>query len=763
MNKIKKGISFFLIFTTLLGVIAAGTVPIQAATVAKQVSKQPSKTISSKDIDATLSKPQQLLNSIQDKVSSMGVVILSSDLGGSQQVIRAYKRLDSNTTATFQIVSNSTSTMAIRTTITKFGRVVFDSAVSGRFKVKGNTVILTFLNPKTKKLITVDLTSGKQMNAATTGTAAAAALSAALLAASGEGALAGGATAAVSTIELGTVAAVAAPVAAVAVVGAGAYGVYKLSSHSEYVAPTVSRQQAAVHLGDMSFEKKDYSVGNGYYNYAMGIKPVDIQPVHIAPIHINPIHIDSIHIDPINIPDMSIAPIHIDPIHIDPIHIPELNLNSNVGKGQKSVSATSSNASGAKKQGDLSTLVNGVKSLIDFGQSTLPGVINGLLSAPSVILNNNGLVTASSKPASDVVSTGQTRKSNTQGTNPATVTTQAAKRIPVMPLISHLTYSTANHSVGMKVTALYNGHFSLAVSEMTNLTDRNFGSANVSTLTINSGTSAYTVGNFASQNTGIYRVSVTGFDVDGNTKYSPITTGFPTWYVNTNTGVTSLLLDGVIKRQPTPFPVLDPLLPGNGVVVRGKTAPYSNVIIQISGQSKKSMKADKNGVFIFPGISISLKDTVTVWVTQPTTKQVLYTTNTSNPQFDKESKAYQTEFVKEVPNLSVEDLRAMLPTGWKAENHNGFVHIKDPKTAANVANRLSKLDKNSKEYKDLSTSNTQGYRVRIDPADSVTKFTHIHVYNDQGQLLNEEGQIVNYNNPAGHIRYDKPVPSDNFE
>ena len=42
-------------------------------------------------------------------------------------------------------------------------------------------------------------------------------------------------------------------------------------------------------------------------------------------------------------------------------------------------------------------------------------------------------------------------------------------------------------------------------------------------------------------------------------------------------------------------------------------------------------------------------------------------------------------------------------------------------------------------------------RVRIDPPDKKTKYKHIHVYDENGNLLDVNGNPVSPKDPAGHI------------
>ncbi|MBJ7689537.1 hypothetical protein HAU32_11380, partial [Weissella confusa] len=153
----------------------------------------------------------------------------------------------------------------------------------------------------------------------------------------------------------------------------------------------------------------------------------------------------------------------------------------------------------------------------------------------------------------------------------------------------------------------------------------------------------------AGASTGIFKVSFPVFNAYGTatTKYNSLNGGFADVYINVNTGQISGNLNDVIQHVPSKFPVLDSINPGNGVIVRGRATPDAKIIIQVGSKTKQQTTADKNGVFTFPSLSIGLKDTVSVWGTQPASRDILYTTSNANGNFDKSSKAYGDEYVKE--------------------------------------------------------------------------------------------------------------------
>ena len=105
---------------------------------------------------------------------------------------------------------------------------------------------------------------------------------------------------------------------------------------------------------------------------------------------------------------------------------------------------------------------------------------------------------------------------------------------------------------------------------------------------------------------------------------------------------------------------------------------------------------------------------------------VVYLTGTwlvEQSQSDDESEENKKEpDPGELEGKSQEEILEGLPDGWTYTDNNGFVHVRDE----------------------------QG-RVRIDPPDKKTKYKHIHVYDENGNLLDVNGNPVSPKDPAGHI------------
>ena len=79
-----------------------------------------------------------------------------------------------------------------------------------------------------------------------------------------------------------------------------------------------------------------------------------------------------------------------------------------------------------------------------------------------------------------------------------------------------------------------------------------------------------------------------------------------------------------------------------------------------------------------------------------------------------------------IPNMNKQEIIDSIPDTWKYTEHNGFVHVRDE------SGRI---------------------RIRIDPPDKVTQYPHVHIYDDEGNLLDILGNVVSKKSMAGHIPY----------
>ncbi len=82
---------------------------------------------------------------------------------------------------------------------------------------------------------------------------------------------------------------------------------------------------------------------------------------------------------------------------------------------------------------------------------------------------------------------------------------------------------------------------------------------------------------------------------------------------------------------------------------------------------------------------------------------------------------------EEISNMTRKQLKDSVPDGWDFQNHNGRIHIKDE---------------------------NGNYRIRIDPPDNKTNYTHIHILDENKNPLDINGNIVSPKDPSGHIPYN---------
>ncbi|MDP5305471.1 transposase, partial [Shouchella clausii] len=81
-----------------------------------------------------------------------------------------------------------------------------------------------------------------------------------------------------------------------------------------------------------------------------------------------------------------------------------------------------------------------------------------------------------------------------------------------------------------------------------------------------------------------------------------------------------------------------------------------------------------------------------------------------------------------IPNMTKNDILEGLPSNWKHTEYNGFVHIRDAN--GNI-------------------------RMRIDPPDKVTKYDHVHIFDESGNPLDVNLNVVDRKSPDAHIPYKK--------
>ena len=111
------------------------------------------------------------------------------------------------------------------------------------------------------------------------------------------------------------------------------------------------------------------------------------------------------------------------------------------------------------------------------------------------------------------------------------------------------------------------------------------------------------------------------------------------------------------------------------------------------------------------------------------TCQVDYVGEKGIARFDggKDTDALSSDNLKVINSMSKKKLQDNLPKSWTYTEHNGRVHIKDA---------------------------NGNFRVRIDPPDRVTNYQHMHIYDEFGNPLDIDGNVVGPKSASGHIPWD---------
>lgn len=73
--------------------------------------------------------------------------------------------------------------------------------------------------------------------------------------------------------------------------------------------------------------------------------------------------------------------------------------------------------------------------------------------------------------------------------------------------------------------------------------------------------------------------------------------------------------------------------------------------------------------------------------------------------------------------MTKNDILEGLPSNWKHNENNGFVHIE--------------------------------MLMKIDPSDKVTKYDHVHIFDESGNPLDVNLNVVDRKSPDAHIPYKK--------
>ncbi|MHC5318935.1 T7SS effector LXG polymorphic toxin [Listeria kieliensis] len=80
----------------------------------------------------------------------------------------------------------------------------------------------------------------------------------------------------------------------------------------------------------------------------------------------------------------------------------------------------------------------------------------------------------------------------------------------------------------------------------------------------------------------------------------------------------------------------------------------------------------------------------------------------------------------DIPKMSKNDILNSLPDGWKYTENNGFIHVRD---------------------------STGKVRMKIDPPDKVTKYNHVHLFDNKGNPIDINGNIVGRKSKDAHIPF----------
>ena len=90
--------------------------------------------------------------------------------------------------------------------------------------------------------------------------------------------------------------------------------------------------------------------------------------------------------------------------------------------------------------------------------------------------------------------------------------------------------------------------------------------------------------------------------------------------------------------------------------------------------------------------------------------------------------------MSKLPGMGINDLIKILPEGWSYELNNGRLHIRDP---------IHKFP-----------------RIRTDLPDSGTNYDHVHLYDENNNLIDKNGNPVKDNDPSGHQRFKRSDDDD---
>ena len=269
-------------------------------------------TITDKQLDSKLNKTQQWINSVSDSVEKSGLTFLNAEQTSKGELkLTTFKNLNDNFSAVTTVTFASNNKDAeFQVVILKDSRKLAVQKMRGQIEKKDKEVFFRYLDSKTKKENTINLTSGHS--------SAVASIPLAFELISGASELAGITTAMTAALPAAIIVGGAA-----IIIGGGYYLYTKSTTAKSYPNASISRATVAkqeltslsslyktnIQMNNVTQATQNLSLIKGY-SKALNINiesiNININPIKI---NINPIYIN---MESINIPSINIDPINID-------------------------------------------------------------------------------------------------------------------------------------------------------------------------------------------------------------------------------------------------------------------------------------------------------------------------------------------------------------------------------------------------------------------------------------------------------------------
>ena len=269
-------------------------------------------TITDKQLDSKLNKTQQWINSVSDSVEKSGLTFLNAEQTSKGELkLTTFKNLNDNFSAVTTVTFASNNKDAeFQVVILKDSRKLAVQKMRGQIEKKDKEVFFRYLDSKTKKENTINLTSGHS--------SAVASIPLAFELISGASELAGITTAMTAALPAAIIVGGAA-----IIIGGGYYLYTKSTTAKSYPNASISRATVAkqeltslsslyktnIQMNNVTQATQNLSLIKGY-SKALNINiesiNININPIKI---NINPIYIN---METINIPSINIDPINID-------------------------------------------------------------------------------------------------------------------------------------------------------------------------------------------------------------------------------------------------------------------------------------------------------------------------------------------------------------------------------------------------------------------------------------------------------------------